>query len=207
MRQRDEQFWAGIAQHLAHPPFVIRVGIGVEEANRYRLDAETPQIAGQFGGLGIIQRGEDISPGIQALADLEGKLARDERLGAAEIQVEGLRPVAPPDGVDIAKPPGGDQRGQRALALEHGVDGNRRAVDEFGQPLDVGLDRVHGLRHAPGRIGDRGRGLGGDDPPVVKAHQIGKGSADIHRYTIQNALPRLRAGRHSGRSPSACHAF
>ena len=50
-----------------------------------------------------------------------------------EEQVERLDAVAATDRVDVAKARGGQQRRLRALALEHRVDGDGRAVQDFGE--------------------------------------------------------------------------
>ena len=111
--------------------------------------------------------------------DLEGQFARNERLRAVEEQIERLDPVAAADGVGVAKAARGDQRGARALALQHRVDGDGRAVQQFRQRGHLAMGEGEAVRHAARRVGGHGRGLRGDDTAVDAADQVGEGPADV----------------------------
>ena len=66
-----------------------------------------------------------------SFGDLDGEMARHQRLVALEQQIIGFRPVAAADGVDVAGAFGDDQRRFGALALDQRIDRDGRAMDQF----------------------------------------------------------------------------
>ena len=73
--------------------------------------------------------GVTISPLLSSpLGTSKPQLARDQRLVAPIMQVEGIGPVAARDFEHIAETLAGDQRGLRAVALDQGIDDQRGAV-------------------------------------------------------------------------------
>ena len=78
----------------------------------------------------FVERRLDLAVGQHALLDLEAQRALDQRLVLLEEQIVGVRPVDAADLVDVAKAFGDEQRGLGAGALEDGVDGDGRAVQE-----------------------------------------------------------------------------
>jgi hypothetical protein len=67
-----------------------------------------------------------------ALADRNAKAARDERLGGRPQVVHELLAITAPDLQHVAEALGGEHADDGALALEQGVDADRRAVQEVG---------------------------------------------------------------------------
>ncbi len=49
MGQRDRHRHAAVSKNLTHAQFVLRVGVGVQERNRHRLDLEFFQLLGCCG--------------------------------------------------------------------------------------------------------------------------------------------------------------
>ena len=64
-----------------------------------------------------------------ALGDAEGQLARHQRLGKLDLRIEHLVAMLVADGEDVAEAFGDEQRGERALALDHRVGDDRGRVD------------------------------------------------------------------------------
>ena len=179
VRQRDEAIGIGRAQNLADAPLMRRIGVGVQQAHRHRLDLVGGEELGEARHLVLGQRNEHLAPGVHPLGDLEGQFARDERLRPMKEQIEGLDAVAAPDRIGVAEAARGDQRGASALLLQHRVDGDGRAVQDLVERGHLAAREAQALGDAAGRIGRHGRGLRGDDAAVDAAHQVGESSPDI----------------------------
>ena len=135
MRERDEQPWTHLAQYLAGSRFVRRVSVRVQEAHRYRTDTLIDHLAAYLAHRLFIKRYQHVALGVQPFPCLKAQMPWHQRLRALESDVEGIGPVAARDLVNVAKTLGGEQRGLVALALEHRVDGNRRAMQELVEIL------------------------------------------------------------------------
>ena len=188
MAQRDEQVGTMAAQHLPGERFVRRVGIRVEQTDRYRFDAERGQRLSQSPHRCFIERGQYLAGGVHALGQFEGQLPRYQRPRPVEEQIEGVGPVAPPDGVDIAKTKRRDQRGPGAASFQYRVDGDGRAVQQLGHGRDIALRDAQRLSHTRGRIGGHRRAFRSDDGAVPKTHEVGEGATDIDTDDAQAAL-------------------
>ena len=98
-----------------------------------------------------------------------------------EEKIVGIRPVGPPDLVDIGKAFRGDQRRLCSLPLDHRVDGDRRAVNEMEHLLHVHAPLRQDLMHAVGKAWRRaehllkGHGIG----RLVVPGEVGERAADI----------------------------
>ena len=126
-----------------------------------------------------IERRQHIAGRIEAFVDLEGQVARHQRLRAMEEEIEGFNAIAAPDGIDIAEAFGGDERGACALAFQHGVDGDCRAMQNLRKAWQVAGGKAQAFGDAQRRVCRGSGGFRRDDAPVDAAHQIGKCSADI----------------------------
>ena len=113
------------------------------------------------------------------------KRARHQRLGLLDEDVVLLEAVLLRHLDRIAEALGGDQRGLRALALDDGVGGERRAVHDQADLAGLDLAELqrpqHAVEHAV-----LGRGLGrqhlGREARVGRLqHDVGEGSADVDR--------------------------
>ena len=129
----------------------------------------------------LVKRCQDTTGGIDALGDLGPQVARDQRLEAAGHPV-GIGASAAPQLQHIAKASRGNQPAARALALKHGIGGDRRAVDQCSYRREIGFE--HGQ---PGDKADRlifgGRGHLGDAKHAarrIERQQVGEGAADVN---------------------------
>ena len=118
MRQahlRETQLLGDAADQLLVP----RIGVGVHQAHRQRLDSLLPN-RGQLGSNDFrIRAAENLAVGGDPFVDLDHR--GEQRLRLADGQLEELRPVLITDPQDVAEAAGGDQRspgpaaGERAL--------------------------------------------------------------------------------------------
>ncbi len=85
----------------------------------------------------LVERDEDLAPGVEPLADAEPAAARSEERRDLRIhrQVVHARALHAAQLEHVLEALGGEDRGDRALVLEDGVGGDGGAVDEA---LDVG---------------------------------------------------------------------
>ena len=73
---------------------------------------------------------QDFAGGGDAFMNFIAQRARDQRLMFAEIQIVGFRPIDPADLINVAEAGRDDERGARARAFQHGVNRNRRSMQE-----------------------------------------------------------------------------
>ena len=131
VRQRQIGVGHGGADHLAGDALVRGIDVGVQEADRDRLDALGVERAAGLRNAVAIERVVHLARAQQPLVDLAREMPRHQRPVAVEQQVIGLRPVAAADDVDVARAAGDDQPGLGALALDQRIDGDGRAVDQL----------------------------------------------------------------------------
>ena len=137
---------------------------------------------------------------------------RGERFGLGPDDPPGKAPrdEAARDLHDLAIPLGDDQPDPRALALEHGVGRDRRAVEE---DLDVGrgdirlgAHRRHAVEDPDRTVGGRRRRLVPPETPrlLLQQQQVGEGSADVDAQTIAHACSPFSTigGRDDGKRPA-----
>ena len=169
----------------------------MHERNHHRLDLQLLQGLSHSAQTGFIEGTQHLAFVVEALVDFKAQLARHQGLVHA-LQAIHLRPVAPTQFQQIAKPFGGDQSAACTFALDHGIGGNRRAVQdgiEFAR-LQMGFFQSMEQTH---RWVVRGRGhlqnmvraalaarkiQVGESPPDVDAHNPG------HAVSLGAARPR-----------------
>ena len=140
----------------ADPALVVRVGVGVEQADRDRPDAGRRQPPGRGLDARRVERPPDLAFGPHPLVRLQAQPARHQRLGAPVVQRIHFRNAQPAHLQDVAETLRGDEAGQRALALQHRVGRHGRAVHH---PAD-------GPRFEPGPTEQR-RNAVADAPAVI----------------------------------------
>ena len=131
--------------------------------------------------LRLVQRDEHLAGRRHALAHLEAQRALDQRHVLAEKQVVRVRPVDAPDLVGVAEAFGDEQRGPRPGALEHGVDGDGRAVQEEARVGEARAGLVHAVRDAVDQAARGRERLAEQELPArfVEGGDIGEGTADV----------------------------
>jgi len=87
----------------------------------------------------FVERDEDATGGIDALRHLGPQIARDQRLEASGHAV-GIGACATAEFEHVAKPGCGNQPAARSLAFEHGVGGDRGAVDQRGYRGEISVE-------------------------------------------------------------------
>jgi hypothetical protein len=176
-------------------PLLVRgIGVGIEQAH-----GDGAVTAGLQGGnegapdLRLVKRALDGAIGTQPLGRLEAILAAHRRRGFGVEQVVDVASVVALHEQQVAKARGGDEGHARALAFQHGVGGDGRAVPEILDAREIdarGHKRVEGAD-----IGAawRARYLGHDHAAVLDGYQIGEGAADLD--SDAHALSGLRLCR------------
>ena len=165
----------------ARLPFVVGVDVGVQEADRDRLDAFSLQRAARRLDVAELQLAVHLAGAEHSLIDLDGEMARHQRPVALEQQIVGFRPVAAADGVDVAGALGDDQRRLGALALDQRVDRDGRAVDQFVDGAGFESALADAIDDALDQMRRRRQALGLDEAlgAVVEPDQIGECAANI----------------------------
>ena len=130
MRRRNEDARQTSLQDLLGAQFVIRIAVAMQKQDRDRFDLFAFENVGERMQLGLVQRLVDAAVGIEALRHFVTMPARHQRQMLLEEQVIGVGPIDAADLVDVAESARRHQRGLGAGALQHGVDGDRRAVEK-----------------------------------------------------------------------------
>ena len=133
----------------------------------------------------------------QAGVQLEAQLVRDERSRALRLEVVDVRTRLAADQQQVAHALGGDEGGTRPLALDHGVRGHRRAVDD---ELRDDAEGVDALEHRARGIVGSGRPLVQLDGAVAPEEEVGERAADIDTQRDRHAGPALPLARVEGRA-------
>ncbi len=96
------------------------VHIGMHEVNDQRFGAVLEQPPHGVLDIGLVQSRDDVSVRIDAFADFEAQIARDQRLEASR-ETPCVRSRSPTELEGIAKSARRYQPAARALSLDHGV--------------------------------------------------------------------------------------
>ena len=175
--------------HLGQHGLLVRgVGVGVQEADRHRLDACGAEVIQDAGQGGKIQWLELVAAIVHAAGQLAAQMARHEGRRLHVIEVEEIGPVAARDLEHVAKATGGDEPGMCTLALGQRIDDHRGAVRHEGDLGECEAALVEHVEHAAFEIGRRGVGLGGahhltaGDRIAAEADQVGERAADVGGY-------------------------
>ena len=160
---------------------MFRVAVAVQQQDGDGLDAYGHEPVAHRVHARLVQRDVRLAFGGHALAHLETQRAFDQRQVLAEIQVVGVRPVDAPDLVDVAKALGDEQRGLRAGALDHGVDGDGRSVQEQRGVAKARTGLGYALRDALDEAPGSRQRLAEQQPAaaLVERSDVGEGAADV----------------------------
>ena len=172
-RERRRQF----ADDRRDRPFVVRIGVGMQETESRGLvmsfRQHAPDKAGDPGAI----RGLDYrAVGRDALVDLDDIAAAHDRFGLAVAEIVDRRLVVPLQQQQVAGAPGDEKADRGALAFEHRIGRHGRAVYELFDPRRVeagGIDRMHGPQVGTCR---RARHFRRAHGLSVNRHQVGERS-------------------------------
>jgi hypothetical protein len=174
-----------------------RIGIGVEEVDDDRLATGREQASSRLLHLRLIERNEDASCVIHALADAEPELARDQRLEAAGHAV-GVRPGAPAKFQHITKACGRDEASAGELALQERIRRGGGAVDHRADRRRISLSLGECREHTLRLVGGRGRHLGdaqrGGRGCGVEEQEVREGAAHIDADDLRPSGHRTAPG-------------
>ena len=137
-----------LANDACDHPFVVRVGVGMQEAESRRLVAsfrEHPP--DQTGDRGAIRAPDDRAVGRDALVDLDDVPAGHDRFGLGVAKVVDRVLVVPLEQQHVADALRDEEADRGALAFEDRIGRHRRAVDELldRSRVEAGrVDRPHG---------------------------------------------------------------
>jgi hypothetical protein len=164
---------------------VLRIGVGVQEADRHRLDAllaEAPCAAAITSSRD--ERHAHRAVGAEPLVDLEPQASRRQRLRLVVLQVVEHGDAQAAHLEHVAEAGSRQEPGAGALVFEDGVGRDRRRMDDAGDAVGRGLvvldQRLQRLGDAAAVVVRRRGHLAGLDQPVVaRDHDIGEGAADV----------------------------
>ncbi len=108
-----------------------RIGVGVDESDRDRLDARRDQRIDSFGGGGQVERLGDIALRIDSLGHGQSKAAWDERLRLLPGEIVEARHAERANLQNVPEPRRADQADPRAATLQDRVGGDGRAMSNF----------------------------------------------------------------------------
>src|SRR5262249_58443229 len=121
------------------PALVARVPVGVQEADGDRLDTFTTGAARQPAHAGLVQRSVHRSVRQDTFVYFPAAAPGHQGLGKFEEQVVYVVSVLAAYGQHVAHTSGGDERGQRSLALDQSVGDECGAVDDLADDLWTSL--------------------------------------------------------------------
>ena len=183
-RQGQVDVRAHLGGDLRNALFVLRVGIGMQQAHGDALDAIRRQGRERGAHRGLVERGHDRAAMVDALDDAAAQVAWHQRPRRPPVNVVDVRLArGPPDFENVAKTFGGDQADAGLLALDEQVghvgagvdeatDCLQRHAGEFDDPLhpfdDADTEVLRGARH-----------LERDQAPFPGQHQVGMGATGV----------------------------
>ena len=178
-------------KHVAHLGFVPPIDIGVDEADRDRLDALCLDSPRDTTRLCLVERTKIFAFRGKPTGECETKAPGHDGFGALLAQREKMLAPLPADFDDVPKAFGRDDSNRRIAPLDQCVGGGRGAVD---QDADVGrLDsrRIERVEHAdrPVLRGRQNLGRGRFSRLVVRREQVGEGSSDINADMPHYLIP------------------
>ena len=195
-----------LRQHLARLRLVGGRPVRVDERDDEGLSALPLDEARRLTEeLLAVERGVDGAVAQDALGHLTHAVARDEGERARRREVHRAGEPEPLDLEQVTEARG-DQEPQRgAVALDDGVDGDRRAMDQVVDGLEVeaplGHEGAEAVEHAAAGIVGHGRGLETRELArhLVQETEVGERAADVDAEAVaSHAVSRLSG--HCGHS-------
>ena len=169
---------------------VRRIAIGMQQRQHDALGAQRDRLVERAAQAGMIERRFHGAVGQDALAHRQHAVARDQRLGPPRHQVIGVGHLEARHFQHVDEILGGEQAEANALALDHRVDADGRAVREIADVLRLDAEPAAELRQ-PGNDLAAGFLRRRQDLQCrqaarrfVQGAEIREGAADIHADSI-----------------------
>ena len=164
---------------------VLRVAVGVHEADGDRLDAVGRQLRGHRAQLGLVEGQDDLALGVDPLADLTPQRPAHEGTRRLELQVVEVVADLAAHLERVAKAARGHVAHPCARALDDRVGDERRAVHQAVELVGIGAGLPEQAREAGkdrlARVVGCGEPLARVDqvPQLVDQDEVGEGPADV----------------------------
>ena len=197
---RDEDFAMGVTHQVSQLLLVIGVGIRIEKTDGHRA----VRVAGERcihhpSGSRNVQGGHNGAVRRDALLDLEGIRATDHRFRLLIEQVVNPLAVVALQLQQIAEPLGHEEGNPRALALEDGVGGDRRTVDQVLDRTELDAGGVKRRQRAFIGTRRRARHLGHGHLALIDRDEVRERPADFYpNPQLFNPLPNSVPGTEPG---------
>ena len=173
------------------PPLVGGIRVAVEEADGDRLVAPALQRAADaVDGGRLVEGGDHFAARSHAFRDLERVAARDHRFRLAVVDVVDGAPALALQGEDVAEPLGGEERDPGALALQHRVGRDGRAVHQIAGRVERETGLIERRDRAAVRRRRRARHLGDAHPTGLERDEVGERAADFDSHPGRAVHPR-----------------
>ena len=168
---------------------VLRIGIGVQKADRDRLDVGCLEALSRVEYRLFVQRHAHCAVGAQPFANLKAVTPRHQRLGLHIVQIIEFRHAYTAEFQNIAEPGRSDQAGARALVFKDGIGRDGGCVHHLfnliGLNAVVGQQFCDTLADAPAVVVRRGGDLyRKEQAALIHQHDVGEGSTDINANAI-----------------------
>ena len=189
---------------------VSGIPVGMEQADRHGLDALGEQAPDDLACAGLVQRLHHAAVGQEPLVHFSAEVARGQRgRGVDEEIVHVVAPLAA-DLEGVPEAPRREQPRSRALALDEGVGGERRPMDEaadgarrnphfFEEAHDPGFNALGGVLGGRQELADPDGAA-----RLVDQNKVGEGAADIHPEPVRGGHGGSVPGSNSPRQDTAC---
>ncbi len=175
--------WGAIDSTISRAPLVLRIHVGMHEADGHALETAPHQHVGKGPDSRLVERHQLPARSGDPARGHEAMVTRDERRRQHDVEVVLLESIFRAHLDDIAKAERCEEGGLGALALDQRVRGQRRSVDD---EIDVGDLNTGVADDSLNAIENRllRGGVGGEhlhrvqSPPHFHGH-VRKGAADI----------------------------
>jgi hypothetical protein len=183
-RPRNAKLRRQRPRDLLQPQLMLRVGVGVQQADDDRRDAPPRDLRDDHPGLLPVQRRPNPAVRPDPLAHLEDQVARHQRLRLDGEEVVEVRAHLAGDLQHVSKTRSGDHRRRPQLALDDSVRGDSRRVPDRAHTLGRQSALLyqhfkHVKKPAAGIVGS-GKDFGGQQAAlVVHDHAVGERAPDV----------------------------
>jgi hypothetical protein len=182
VRERDRNLRALARQSFAHRQLVGGVGVTVQEAHGDRLNTLRSDTSRHFQCALLVEGGQNVALEVHPFLDLEGELARHQRVGLAIFEVVHRVARGTAQLVHVAKAACGHNSYPGSASRQERVNGQRSAVYEKVNLAQVSPGFLEPLQHPNGGVGRRG--LHFVEPQaarlLVENDDVCEGPSDVH---------------------------